>query len=232
MRVVPAAAEQAQRRVAETTLEPPQLKSDFALFRKALEEAHPALYRHTTKRDMDAAFANAKAKLTGPMTILRFRNVLAPVVAAIKDGHTGFRDDEGDEISAVLASAKQFPLALKFESRRAFVVLNQAPDDRVKPGMEVLAMNGQSLAAILQRILPNLPQDGDIRTGKMYGLGFSSAFHRRRSPGRTGFSESYRLYVGNPASFIAGARCRSTLSHRPSTTSPKAATRSSNSPAR
>ena len=85
VRVVPAAAGQAQGQVTETTLDPPQLKSDFALFRKALEEAHPALYRFTTKREMDAAFARAEAKLTRPMTILQFHNVLAPVLAAIKE---------------------------------------------------------------------------------------------------------------------------------------------------
>lgn len=193
--------EPAQGRVTETVLQPPQLQSDFALFRKALEEAHPALYRYTTKREMDAEFARAEAKLTRAMTILQFRNVLAPVLAAIKDGHTGFRNYQGDEISTVIASAKQFPLALTFDSTRAFVVFNQGLDERVTPGMEVLAINEKPLAEILQRILPNLPQDGDIRTGQMYRLGFARGFHRLGSPGRTGFSEAYRLYIGNPASF-------------------------------
>ncbi len=201
VRVVPAAAEREQARVTETTLEPPQLKSDFALFRKALEEAHPALYRYTTKRALDAEFARAESKLTRPMTTLQFRNVLAPVLAAFKDGHTHFTEYQGDEISTVINSAKQFPLALKFESTRAFVVLNQGLDDRVKPGMEVLAINGEPLAGILRRILPNLPQDGDIRTYQMYWLGISQGFFQLGSPGRTGFSESYRLYIGNPASF-------------------------------
>ncbi|MDP9177047.1 MAG: S41 family peptidase [Gemmatimonadota bacterium] len=191
----------AQDRVTETTLELPQLKSDFALFRKALEEAHAGLYRWTTKREMDAEFARAEAKLNEPMTILQFRNVLMPVVAAIRCGHTLFTSFQGDEISTVLNSAKQFPLALKFESMRGFVVLNQGLDGRVKPGMEVLAINGEPLAVILRRILPNVPHDGDIRTNRMYVLGFNRGFHRLRSPGRTGFSESYRLYIGNPASF-------------------------------
>ena len=206
VRVVPAAAEQSQGRVTETTLKPPQLKSDFALFRKALEEAHPALYRYTTKREMDAEFARAEAKLKRPMTLLQFRNVLERVVAAIKCGHTLFTNNQGDEISTVLNSAKQFPLALQFESMRAFVVLNQGLDERVKPGMEVLAINGESLARILRRILPNLNQDGDIRTHQMYRLGFARGFFRLGSPGRTGFSESYRLYIGNPASFKTTVR--------------------------
>ena len=193
--------EPAQGRLTETVLQPPQLQSDLALFRKALEEAHPALYRYRTKREMDREFARAEAELTRPMTLFQFRNVMAPIVAAIKDGHTGFTNYQGDEISTVLASAKQFPLALKLESTRAFIVLNQGLDERATPSMEVLAINGNPLAEILQRILPKLPQDGDIRTGQLYRLGFASGFHSPGSPGRTGFSEAYRLYIGNPASF-------------------------------
>lgn len=190
----------AQERVTETTLELPQLKSDFALFRKALEEAHAGLYRWTTKREMDAEFAMAEARLSKPMTILQFRNVLVRVVAAIKCGHTLFTNYQGDAISTVLNSAKQFPLALKFESMRGFVVLNQGLDGRVEPGMEALAINGEPLAGILRRILPHVPHDGDILTNRLYILGVSN-FHRLLSPGRTGFGESYRLYIGNPAGF-------------------------------
>ncbi len=195
--VVPATGGQ----LIETTLEPRQMKTDFDLFRKALEEAHAGLYRWTTKREMDAEFARARARLDQPMTILQFRNVLMRVVAAFKCGHTLFTNYQGDEISTVLNAAKQFPLALKFEQNRALVVLNQGLDERVKPGMEVLAINGKPLAEILLQILPSIPHDGDIRTNRMYVLGFTRAFHRLRNPGRTGFSESYRLYIGNPASF-------------------------------
>jgi hypothetical protein len=205
VRVVPAAV---PARVIETVLEPAQLKSDFALFRKALEEAHPALYRFTTKRQMDAEFARAEAKLTRPMTILQFRNVLVPVLAAIKNADeiapSEFMNYQGDEVSTLVDSAKQFPLALQFEAKHAFVVLNEGLDDSVKPGMEVLAINGMSLADILQRILPNLPQAGDVRTHQLWWLGLSHGFFQRyqlRSPYRTGFSEAYRLYVANPASF-------------------------------
>jgi hypothetical protein len=200
VRVVPATA--GQDRVTETMLEPSQLKSDFTLFRRALEEAHPALYRFTTKRAMDAEFARADATLTRPMTVLEFHNVLAPVLAAIKDGHTGFARYQGDEISAIIASARQFPLALTFESTRGFVLLNEGPDERVKPGMEVLAINGQSLAEILKRILPNLTSDGDVESWPRYQLGISGGIFRRgASPYRTGFAESYRLFIANPASF-------------------------------
>lgn len=201
VRVFAAAAEPALNQVTETTLQPKQLKSDFALFRQALEEAHPSLYRYTTKRELDAQFARADAKLTQPMTILQFRNVLLPVLALIKDGDTRFTPYQGDEIFAATASSKQFPLALTFESTRAFVVLNQGLDDRVKPGMEVLAINGQPLAEILERILPNVAQYGDVRTYQMYQLGIDQGFFRQGRPGATGFSPAHRWYIANPSNF-------------------------------
>src|SRR5205807_2643648 len=101
--------------------------------------------------EMDAVFGGAEARLRRPMTLLQFRSALAPVLARIKDGHAHFANYQGDEISAVVDSAKQFPLALTFASTRGFVLLNQGLDERVKPGMEVRAINGMSLAEILKR---------------------------------------------------------------------------------
>jgi hypothetical protein len=193
VRVVPTAIARPQGRITETMLTVPQLKSDFALFRLALEEAHPALYRFRTKQAMDAAFDGAEARLTRPMTLLEFHNVLAPIA--------GFRRYQGDEISALIASSKLFPLALTFESEHAFVVLNRGRDERVKPGMEVLAINGQSLAEILRGILPNVPQgqDWDTRTRSLYALGIS-AFGKWFQDGSL-FGEAYRLYIGDASSF-------------------------------
>jgi hypothetical protein len=179
----------------------PQLRSDFALFRLALEEAHPALYRFTTKQAMDAEFARAEAKLTHPMTLVQFHNVLRPVVVATKSsgGIDGGRY-RGDEISALIDSSKLFPLALRFESGRAVVVLNRGRDERAKPGMEVLAINGQSLADTLRRILPNVGQAGDVRSRQMYELGVSDLF-RPWVNGSALFAEAYRLYIGDPSRF-------------------------------
>lgn len=199
--VIPRSLEPADGRVIETVLQPSQLKADYALFRKALEEAHAGIYRWTTKRELDAEFVRTEARLTLPMTILEFRSALLHVLGAIKSGHTSIHTYQGDETSTVLNSASLFPLALMFESNRAIVVLNQGFDARVKPGMEVLAINGEPLATILRGMRPQQSQDGDIPTSRTYCLGVARSFHRVRTPGHTGFAEAYRMFIGNPASF-------------------------------
>jgi C-terminal processing protease CtpA/Prc len=52
------------------------------------------------------------------------------------------------------------------------VRLNDTPDDRtIRPGMEIVEINGHKAADLLDRFLPMAPADGDIETGKRRGIG-------------------------------------------------------------
>src|SRR5215471_18532461 len=85
-----------------------QAQSDCDLMRKALEEAHSGLYRYATKSDMDRVFDSQRANLNRAMSKREFLAVLAEVVAQIKCGHTGVRQDE--ELQKQQSAAKKFPL--------------------------------------------------------------------------------------------------------------------------
>ncbi|WP_161888531.1 hypothetical protein [Pontibacter russatus] len=67
---------------------PEQLREDFSLFRRALEEAHPGLYRYTPKEVFDAEFDSTFAALNKPMTEQEFYASLKPLVTFIRCGHT------------------------------------------------------------------------------------------------------------------------------------------------
>jgi hypothetical protein len=75
---------------AETTkkFESRQLKEDFQIARRALEEAHPGLYRYTKKAELDRIFNEAEKSLDHPMDFYEFYRVMALPIAAIKCGHT------------------------------------------------------------------------------------------------------------------------------------------------
>jgi C-terminal processing protease CtpA/Prc len=51
------------------------------------------------------------------------------------------------------------------------VAINESVDDTVKPGMELLSINGKPMTTIAAKVLPNLSADGDIETGKLRGVG-------------------------------------------------------------
>jgi hypothetical protein len=69
-------------------LTPAQLQSDFALFRRALAEAHPAPYRYTPKAQLDAKFDSVQARFSQPMTRQAFYAAMMPLVVALQCGHT------------------------------------------------------------------------------------------------------------------------------------------------
>jgi C-terminal processing protease CtpA/Prc len=162
----------ASLRISETpqasspgTLQPAQLQADFDLMRRALEEAHTGLYRYTTKAEMDRTFDAQRARLNRTMTKAEFLAVAAETLARIKCGHTGLTPD--GETQAAAANAPKFPLRLLIEGRRLMVLYNDAPEDQtIRPGMEIVEINGRKPGDILNRILPVMPADGDIETGK------------------------------------------------------------------
>ncbi|MBV8401772.1 MAG: hypothetical protein JOZ17_24070, partial [Acetobacteraceae bacterium] len=62
-------------------LTPAQMQADFDLMRHALEEAHPGLYRYSTKAQMDREFDAQRGKLSRPMSREQFEVVVAQTLA-------------------------------------------------------------------------------------------------------------------------------------------------------
>lgn len=152
-----------------TTLTPTAAQADFDLMRKALEEAHTGLYRYTTKADMDRVFAVQRAKLNRPLAMMEFLSVVSETVAHVRCGHTGIAPDS--ETQKAVANARMLPLRLLIEGQRLRVLFNDTPADQIiRPGMEVSEINGHKAGDILKRIWPMLSADGDIETGKRFGV--------------------------------------------------------------
>ena len=172
-------------------LPPAQTQADFDLMHKALEEAHSGLYRYSSKAEMDRMFDAERAKLNRPLTKAELMAVLIETLAQIRCGHTGLTPDE--DTQKELAGARMFPLRIMVEGRRLIVQSNDTPDDRtIRPGMEIIEINGRKPADILNRILPKLAADGDIETGKRVRL--------QRS-----FGQNYWLFVEKTEDFTVRA---------------------------
>lgn len=94
-----------------------------------------------------------------------FYAVISEVVASVHDGHLQL--EESDPVNEVLATERFVPLRFLIEENRLIVLYNDTPaDSSVRPGMEVVAINGHGSAEILAKILPNLRHDGFIETGR------------------------------------------------------------------
>src|ERR1051325_537328 len=148
---LPCAAQVANQSVtadAPPTFTPEQLREDFQVARRALEEGHGGIYRYTPKPQLDRTFDAAARSLDRPMNAFEFLRVLAPAVAAIQCGHTGLSLPEALR-KEVNTGAPLLPLNVKIIDRRAFVFRDLATPEHQLAGKEIRAINNQPAAKII-----------------------------------------------------------------------------------
>ena len=142
-----------------------EMYDDFDLLRKCMVEAHGGLYRFSDKQTIDAHFEASRKRIPAIKNKKEFIGLLFEVLAGTRDGHMRFQFDENT--LAAFAKAKLFPISMLIDNNRVMVMYNESPaDSMIKPGMEILTVNGQKINDLLQMIYPKIPGDGYIETGK------------------------------------------------------------------
>ena len=148
---------------------PEKLREDFRILRGALEEGHPGIYRYTPKQVLDRRFDQAEKALDHPMNVYEFYRIVAPVVAAIKCGHTGVR------VSPDLTKGKpRLPLVVRVLDGKIYVLRDLSNDQGALAGQEIRAVNGLAADKIVQTMLTAMPADGDVQTARLRRIGGSN----------------------------------------------------------
>lgn len=146
-----------------------QMESDFDVLISALKEAHGGLYRFTKQEDLDRWFQSCRKELPASATRVQFGSLLREAIAPIRDGHNRLEYDEA--ILSQMNAARLLPLRMQIEGQRLMVLFNDTPGNQnVKPGMEILSINGKSSSEVLNLMYSRMTCDGFIETGKQRGL--------------------------------------------------------------
>jgi hypothetical protein len=169
---------------SEPKIEKQKLVEDFRLLRSVLEEAHPALYRFSSKKIMDNLFDDAGSKITD-MSVREFCSIIAPSISAIKCGHTGCAPSEMNFVGDFVRHGKCFPFGVKILADKLFIVGNYSADSTIQPGFEVKSINSIPATQVLAKMLDLVPSDGNNVTRKYreiegtfwgyYYIGFGAA---------------------------------------------------------
>ena len=108
--------------------------------------------------------------------MLEFYRVLAPVVAAIKCGHTEVSLPKGD-MKTDTAKNGILPLQVRVLEGKVYVWRDLSGAPASLAGMEIRSINGVSASQIVEKMLAAASGDGDIQTsrmGRISGWTFSS----------------------------------------------------------
>jgi hypothetical protein len=150
-------------RAASASLIPASdLREDAAVLRRAYEALHPGLYRYNTKAQMDAHFAELEAALGRDQTLGEAYLAVSLFLAKVRCGHTyaNFFNQQKAVADALFKGADRVPFYFRWIDGRMIVTRSFAPEPRVRPGTEVLAIDGVPAREILARLLAVARADG------------------------------------------------------------------------
>lgn len=143
---------------------PEQLQADFAQMRTALESNHPDRLRYETAETLANFFNASFSSLQNNMAEAEFYRVVAPLVARYHCGHTGIRPSAGFSHGLVM------PLGIYLADGKAYVDADYGSMSGVPLGSEVLAINGEPIARIVERMLAGISSDARNTSAKMHRL--------------------------------------------------------------
>ncbi|QQS39799.1 MAG: hypothetical protein IPM63_10455 [Acidobacteriota bacterium] len=144
------------------TLQPSELKQDFALMKRALTELHPGLYRYSSQEETAKRFDEFEAKLYEPMREDRFFILLSQFLSEIKCGHTYVNPfNQKKEIFERFTDGKTyFPVYFRFVDG-FFVVTENASPSELPKGTAITSINGAGIDEIVKTLSSVTTADGE-----------------------------------------------------------------------
>ena len=142
-------------------LSPADLREDVDFIHSLISAGVPTYGVFRDRTDLDARFAEAKAKLDRPMTSVEFWKLLAPAVTAVGDGHLSLSPSPNTFADPLFN--RMIPLSVRFIGDRLFVRRNLSDAD-IPDGSEIVAVNGITPQEVLRGCSPYISRLPSIVT--------------------------------------------------------------------
>ncbi len=139
-----------------------KLLEDVNILRRVYESAHPGLYRYNTKAQMDDHFAALRAEFARDRTLAEAYVAFSQFLAKVRCGHTyaNFFNQPKDVVRTLFSGKNRVPFCFRWIGGRMIVTRDLSPEPRLKPGSEILAIDGIRVADILGRLMTIARADG------------------------------------------------------------------------
>lgn len=179
--------------LTERVLSKQDMQEDLRYLRYIMENAHPGLYRYTSRAVMDQRLDSFYNLITGGMPYYNYYRLLSSLVAGVRCAHTSVQPGP-DWQSHFMKNAPLLPFSTHFINDHLYVTVNLTTDTIIKPGYEIVSINGQPIPAIHRLILDHTWSDGYNTTNKLQRLNSGM------------FGLFYYMLVARPDSFAVAAK--------------------------
>lgn len=135
---------------AQLSIDSISYKHDLAIYRKALEETHPSLYRFTSKEKFDSLFSLTESNLDTGTTAMDFFRSISKITSLIREGHSYVRPPAS--ISSAIRHKPLFPFEVFVAD--SFLIIKNSREKELKylEQAKVYEINGQSIESILKTL--------------------------------------------------------------------------------
>ncbi|GAA4449097.1 S41 family peptidase [Nibrella saemangeumensis] len=147
-----------------------QLRQDFGVLRKTLEDRHPSIYRYSSREEMNRHFDDVYRQLNRPMTETAFGDLLRPLIVQIRCGHTDLQESLSYRRWRSKPKPEWLPFEMVLANNRLYIGRNRSTDSTLVPGTEVVKLGNYPVSEVVTFAKNRWPSDGYNETFKDYFL--------------------------------------------------------------
>ncbi len=139
-----------------------KLLEDAGILQRVYECAHPGLYRYNTKAQMDAHFASLRSEFGRDRTLADSYIAFSQFLAKVKCGHTyaNFFNQPKEVVRSLFSGKNRVPLCFRWIGGRMIVTRDLSSQPKLRPGSEILTIDGIRVQDILARLMTIARADG------------------------------------------------------------------------
>lgn len=138
------------------------LLTDVDILERAYKELHPGLYRYNTKEQIDANLADLRSEFSRDRSLGDAYLAFSVFTAKLKCGHSypNFFNQTKETKTALFFGQDKLPFHFRWLDGKMVVVRNFSTDDRIKPGSEIVTINGSPAKNVLKELMTVARADG------------------------------------------------------------------------
>ena len=136
--------------IAQVSIDSNSYESDLAIYRKALEETHPSMYRFSGKEKFDSLFSQIASDLDNETTELDFFRSISKLSSLIREGHSYTQPPES--LSSSIKNKSLFPFSVLVEDSCIIVQDSRSAELLYLKSAVIYSINGQSVKSIVKTL--------------------------------------------------------------------------------
>ena len=136
------------------------MQQDFDDFKQLMIETHPGLFRYQTEEQYSKSVSYIESKISQALPFYEFYKLLAGLSAQIRCAHTAVFPTR-DVMKLMRESCTPFPFFIYPINDKLYVLFNGTSGQEIKPGFELVSINGRPSDEISETIKMHYGMDGN-----------------------------------------------------------------------